>query len=176
VISRWATLSPPGRLIDACLFALRRLETKIGETKTGDPPYIFVETGEVLFWLYAIGDTDSGQILSPGFQWARHQYAHGNLITECVEYHPGATVFILDDTPLDEPPETVWTPRESVGTYAKARDHHKLSPKAEAARALQWEDYHERLAGQPVVLTLWNELSELAAIVSPRDLAPRSNP
>lgn len=156
MIRRWMTLSPPGRLIDACLFALRRLEAKTGETRTGEPS-LFAETGEVLFWLYAIGDTDDGNIVSPGFQWARHQYAHGNLITEMGEYKYGATLgpIVLDETRLGEAPVHRWTPRESIGTYAKARDHRKLPAKADAARALQWKDYDDHLASHPVVATLF---------------------
>lgn len=156
-------LSPPGRLIDACLIALRRLEKTIEETKPGVPPHIVAETGEVLFWLYAIGDTDGGNIVSPGFQWARHQYAHGNLITELGEYRLGVTPgHILEVTPLGDPPVNVWTPREHIGTYAKARKP------TQAER----EDYDARLAGKPVVATLWDEVSEVTQNVVPRDLSP----
>lgn len=177
MIRRRMAISPPDRLIGACLSALRRLETAIekppGET-TDEPPHTFVETGEVLFWLYAIGDTESGQILSPGFQWARHQYAHGNLLTEATEHHYGATLgrMALGAVALGAPPVHLWTPREYIATHVKARDHRQLSAKAAALRELQWRDYDDRLAGQPVVATLWDELSELAAIVNPRDLAP----
>jgi len=164
MIRRWMALSPPGRLIDVCLIALRRLETKIGGTKPGTPPHIFAETGEVLFWLYAVGDTDAANLLSPGFRWARHQYAHGNLITELGEYHLGATLghLVLDQSRLDEPPVNVWTPREHIGTYAKARKPTKA----------ERDDYDARLAGKPVVSTLWDELSEVAQNVLPRDLSP----
>ena len=164
MIRLWMALSPPGRLIDVCLIALRRLETKIGGTKPGTPPHIFAETGEVLFWLYAVGDTDAANLLSPGFRWARHQYAHGNLITELGEYHLGATLghLVLDQSRLDEPPVNVWTPREHIGTYAKARKPTKA----------ERDDYDARLAGKPVVSTLWDELSEVAQNVLPRDLSP----
>jgi hypothetical protein len=72
---------------------------------------------------------------------------------------------------LGAPPVHLWTPREYIGTHVKARDHRKLPAKAEAARAVQWTDYEDRLAGHPVVATLWDELSWLTANVSPRDLA-----
>jgi hypothetical protein len=58
---RWMTLSPPDRLIGACETALARLEAT-----GGDPPHIFAETGEVLFWLFAIGDTGKDNLLSRG--------------------------------------------------------------------------------------------------------------
>jgi hypothetical protein len=158
MIGRWMTLSPPDRLIGACLTALARLEAT-----PGDPPHVFAETGEVLFWLYAIGDTDHGMILSPGFQWARNQYAHGNLITEPVEFHHGTTpgYFAEPTTLQDAPPLHRWTPREFIGTYAKARESPDLAA-----------DYDARLAGKPVIQSLWDELSELVANVNPRDLAP----
>jgi hypothetical protein len=160
MIRRWMTVSPPDRLIGACETALRRLEAT-----RGDPPHVFAETGEVLFWLYAIGDTGKPQdhLLSPGFQWARHQYAHGNLITEPVEYHYGATLghFVLGKSRLGEPPIHRWAARPGIGRYEKAH------PRPE----LEESDYDAHLAGQPVIATLWNELSELVAIVNPRDLA-----
>jgi hypothetical protein len=162
MIRRWMTLSPPDRLIGACKTALARLEA------TGaDPPHVFAETGEVLFWLYAIGDTGHGNLLSPGFQWARHQYAHGNLITEAVEYQYGAVLgrMMLGSTPLGAPSVHRWTPREHIGTYPKAHDRTDLAA-----------DYDARLAGKPVVATLWDELSELVANVNPRDLAPWPKP
>jgi hypothetical protein len=174
MIRRRMAISPPDRLSGACETALRRLETAIAKPPsevTDEPPHTFVETGEVLFWLYAIGDTeDDGQILSPGLQWARNQYAHGNLITEAVEYHYGLALgdFVLNGSRF---PGHLWTPRERIGTHRKARDHRELPAKAEAARLLQWRDYDDHLAGHPVVATLWDELSRLTAIVSPRDLA-----
>jgi hypothetical protein len=139
MIRRWMTLSPPDRLIGACETALRRLEAATVEPPretTDEPPHTFVETGEVLFWLYAIGDTESGQILSPGFRWARHQYAHGNLLTKATEHHYGATLgrMVLGAVALGAPPVHLWTPRENISTHRKARDHRKLSAKAEAAR------------------------------------------
>ena len=151
------TLSPPDRLIGACETALLRLEAT-----GGDPPHVFAETGEVLFWLFAIGDTRSGNLLSPGFQWARNQYAHGNLITEAVEYHYGATLghFVLGASRFGEPPAHRWTPREHIGTYPKAHDRPDLAA-----------DYDAELAGKPAVATFWDELSELVANVNPRDLA-----
>lgn len=156
-VGRWVTVSPPDRLIGACETALARLEAT-----RGDPPHVFAETGEVLFWLYAIGDTDGGMILSPGFQWARNQYAHGNLITEPVEWDYGATLghFVLGVTKLGAPPLHRWTPRPDIGRYAKARDRPDLAA-----------DYDARLAGEPVIQSLWDELSELVANINPRDLA-----
>ena len=113
-----------GSLIGACETALLRLEAT-----GGDPPHVFGETGEVLFWLYATGDTGRGDLLSPGFQWARNQYAHGNLITEAVEYHYGATLghFVLGASRLGAPPVYRWTPREHIGTYPKAHDRPDLA-------------------------------------------------
>jgi hypothetical protein len=149
------TLSPPDRLIFACETALARLEAT-----RGDPPRVFAETGEVLFWLYAIGDTGKPEdhLLSPGFQWARHQYAHGNLITEAVEYHHGVPLS-SHDARIDPGAPWVhcWTPREYIGTYAKAHRNAELAA-----------DYDARLAGQPVIATLWDEFSELVANVNPR--------
>jgi hypothetical protein len=181
MIRRRMAISPPDRLIGACEAALRRLETAIVEPPpetTDEPPHTFAEIGEVLFWLYAIGDTETGQILSPGFQWARHQYAHGNLLTDATEYHYGATLgrMMLGAVALGAPPVHLWTPREHISTHRKAKDHRKLSAKEEAARELQWTDYGARVAGEPVVATLWDELSELVANVNPRDLAPWPRP
>src|ERR1019366_8570135 len=67
------------RLIEACEAALTRLEAKAG------PNYnIFAETGEVLFWLYAISsfEDDENPTIAPGFRWARDNYGHGILLRE----------------------------------------------------------------------------------------------
>jgi hypothetical protein len=180
MIRRRMAISPPDRLIGACETALRRLEAAVVAPPDDPdaPPHTFAEIGEVLFWLYAIGDTETGQILSPGFQWARHQYAHGNLLTDAAEHHYGATLgrMALGTVALRTPPEHLWTPREHISTHTKAKDHRKLSAKAEAARLFQWTDYGARLAGKPVVATLWDELAELVANVNPCDLAPWSEP
>jgi hypothetical protein len=158
MVHRWMTLSPPDRLIGACETALTRLETT-----SGDPPHIFAETGEVLFWLYAIGDTGQKNLLSPGFQWARHQYAHGNLITEAVAFY-GATLgsrwTVGSGIGLGAPAVHRWMARGEIGTYPKARERSDL-----------WPDYDARLAHRPVIATLWDEFSELVANVSPRDVA-----
>jgi hypothetical protein len=159
VIRRRMTLSPSDRLIGACETALARLEAS-----RGDPPRIFAETGEVLFWLYAIGDTGGDNLLSPGFQWARHQYAHGNLITEAVEHHQAVPIgrMMVGPTPLGMPWVHRWMARTDIGTYAKARKPTKT----------ERDDYDARLSGKPVIATLWDELSKLVANVNPRDLAP----
>ena len=70
-------------------------------------------------------------------------------------------LFRSDQSPeLGEPPLHRWTPREHVGTYAKARKPTKA----------ERDDYDARLSGKPVVATRRDELSEPVANVNPRDV------
>lgn len=136
------------RLVDACEAALQRLEAKSGPLHN-----IFADTGEVLFWLHALGDEGDGRNrLSPGLQWARHQYAHGNLLTDVVEYDHGATLghFVIGRTKLDAPPRHIWTARPNIGINAKARGGTKLE-----------QAYDNDVAGHPVTTRLRLELSRL---------------
>jgi hypothetical protein len=145
-----ATVTPfRTRLVEACNAALERLEAKSGPEHN-----IFAETGEVLFWLHALGDDGDGvNRLSPGLQWARHQYAHGNLLTEAVEFDHGATLghFVVGSTALDTPPHYRCMPRTTIGINAKAR----------RGTALE-QAYDNDVARHPVVARLRLELSRLA--------------
>jgi hypothetical protein len=132
--------------------ALSRLENKTG----ADPRDIFAETGEVLFWLYALGDIgdDKPNVMSPGLQSVRHCYAHGNLLTAIVDYQ---LVFVLDETTLDaslDKREHLWSERVLINP--KARDSKKQ-------RDLE-SKYRTEVATRPVVVTLRDELNRLAAL------------
>ncbi len=119
-----------------------------------DPQSIFAETGEVLFWLHALGDDGGGvSRLSPGLQWARHQYAHSNLLTEAVEFDHGAKLghFMMGTTALDTPPQHLWMSRSSIGLYPKARRGTALEQACD-----------NDVAGHPVAARLRLELSRLA--------------
>jgi hypothetical protein len=135
------------RLIEACRDALARLEAKAGPGHN-----IFAETGEVLFWLYAIGDEPGGNRLHAGFQWARHQYAHGNLIADVYWTEWGAMpgTFIPGRTMPGSLPVCRWLPCDRIARYAKARRLTELR-----------RDYETRLVGQPVLATLRDELGRL---------------
>lgn len=66
------------RLFQACHHALAQLEV---QTRTLSDT--FTETGEVLFWLYAISNYGRRRAsISRGLRWARNRYAHGQLFTE----------------------------------------------------------------------------------------------
>lgn len=129
-----ATVTPfRVRLVEACSAALERLEAKSGPEHN-----IFPETGEVLFWLYSIGDEAKPNRLSLGLQWARNQYAHGNLLTDVVEFDYGA------------PPQHRWMARTTVGIHTKAQ---RRTPLEHA--------YDNDVAGHPVIARLRLELSRL---------------
>ncbi len=147
---RWINLSPRDRLVAACRAALARLELEARPSP--EPHSIFAETGELLFWLYALADDGGGNRLSPGLQWARHQYAHGNLLTGVIEYDYGATLghFVLGQTRLDAPPQHRWMARTTIGINAKAR---RGTPLEQA--------YDNDVAGHPVIARLRLELARL---------------
>jgi hypothetical protein len=148
---RWVSLSPRDRLVAACQAALARLEV---EARPGPEPHsIFAETGEVLFWLHAMGDECGSNRISPGLAWARHQYAHGNLLTGIVEYDYGTMLghFVLGQTKLDAPPQHRWMARTTIGINSKAR----------RGTALE-QAYDNDVAGHPVVARLRLELSRLS--------------
>jgi hypothetical protein len=136
--------------------ALARFEAK----SAADPRDVFAETGEVLFWLYALGDTGDRKpnAMSPGLQWVRHCYAHGNLLTTIVDYQ---LVFVLDETPLDgaqEKREHLWSDRVLINS--KARD-------SELQKALE-RKYRDEVATRPVLATLRDELNKLAGLTGSR--------
>jgi hypothetical protein len=135
------------RLVEACSAALDRLEAKSGPEHN-----IFAETGEVLFWLHAIGETNpQARRISSALKWARDQYAHGKLLSDVVEVDYGAVLghLVLDKSRLDAPPQHVWMATKALPT--------KPHPASDAA-----EDYDENFATQPVIATLRAEFSRLA--------------
>ena len=119
---------------------------------SGSGNSVFAGIGEVLFWLYAIGDNSKGKRLSLGLQWARHQYAHGNLLTDEVEYNYGAMLgqFVLGKTRLGQLPQYVWMTRSDIIQTPNAR----ILPRLERA-------YDRNVAGHPVIASLRLELSRL---------------
>jgi hypothetical protein len=136
--------------------ALARLEAKAGS----DPRDTFAEVGEVLFWLYALGDDGDGKanLLSPGLQWVRHCYAHGNLLTAIVDYQ---LVFVLDEARLDVPLESgehVWSGRVIINPKARADKKQR-----ELERM-----YRDHVVTRPVIDTLRDELNRLAGLTGSR--------
>jgi hypothetical protein len=134
------------RLIEACEAALARLETKAGPEHN-----IFAETGEVLFWLYAISnDGVEHPTIAPGLRWARDNYGHGILVWELHYTDHGAMLghLRLDVTPLGAEPVHRW-----VGVNASPGERHRL----------RLAMYNRFLAGQPVIATLRVELGRLVS-------------
>jgi hypothetical protein len=163
VVTHSASLRPRGNLIAklsrgefhewsvaACRAALDRLDAQQGS----DPKLVFAATGEVLFWLYAIGDRGwRDNRLFVGFQWVRNMHAHGNLLAETVYVDPGATLdrMRLDPALPDALPELRWLPSERIATLPKAL------PFDRGKRA-----YDNHIKEKPVVATLRKELARLA--------------
>jgi hypothetical protein len=149
-----ATVTPfRVRLIEACSAALERLEAKSGPEHN-----IFAETGEVLFWLYAISahDDDDGRpdTLSKGFRWARDNYGHGLLIQE-LHYTdhgamPGGMQLGTAAARLGSPPTHCWKVVNSV------RDDDVPDRHPDRLMA-----YNRRLPGRPVIATLRDEFARL---------------
>jgi hypothetical protein len=134
------------RLTEACSAALERLEAKAGPEHN-----IFAETGEVLFWLYAIGERrPKANRISFALKWARDQYAHGKLLSDVVEVDYGAALghLVLGKSKLDAPPQHVWMATKDLPT--------RPYPASDAAK-----DYDKNFATQPVISTLRAELARL---------------
>jgi hypothetical protein len=136
------------RLFESCDHALGRLaeETRIMHDT-------FAETGEVLFWLYAI--SNYGRVkptISPGLHWARNRYAHGQLFTEPHKMSGDDydTDFVSDRS-----------------SYAAPHWKHVFEIHFDNANA--WPDpaglqaYQDQLAGLPVFATLQAEADRLLA-------------
>lgn len=129
--------------------ALARLEAKTGT----DPRDIFAEIGEVLGWLYALGDVDKGRNrMHAGLRWARFMHAHGSLLTEAMYYDHGAVLghFVLGKTPLGAKPQYRWLTRDKIVRRKEARH-------LETA-------YDDDIADKPVLDALRDELNRLAAL------------
>jgi hypothetical protein len=134
------------RLFESCHHALGRLaeQTRI----VGDT---FAETGEVLFWLYAI--SNYGRVkptISPGLRWARNRYAHGQLFTE-----PHKMSGDRYDT------DFVW----DRSSYAEPHWKHAFEIHFDNASArpdqVGFQAYQDDLAGRPVLTTLQAEAGRL---------------
>lgn len=139
------------RLIEACEASFARLEAKAGPIHN-----IFAETGEVLFWLYAISNygVDEPETLSDGVRWARDNYGHGNLLREIHYTDYGAILghLVLGVTRLGAPPVDRWATVNSLREDGSpGRSPHRL-------RA-----YNRDLAGQPVISTLRAEFHRIVA-------------
>jgi hypothetical protein len=148
--TRWMTLAPRDRLAAACEAALERLAAKARSVT--EPQSIFAETGEALFWLFALGDDAQGNRLREGLIWARHQYAHGNLLTEAVEFTRGSMPpFPAGSTGPGTPPHHRWMSRPDIGRHQKSHGR----PTAET------DDYDKYVAGRPVIASLREELDRL---------------
>lgn len=105
----------------------------------------------MLFWLYAIGDTNpQAKRISSALKWARDQYAHGKLLSDVVEVDYGAALghLVLDKSRLDAPPQHVWMATNDLPT--------KPHPGSNAAK-----DYDKNFATQRVIATLRAELARL---------------
>jgi hypothetical protein len=136
--------------------ALARLEAKAGS----DPKGIFAEMGEVLMWLYALGNNGRKRHhMDPGLRWARTMHNHGWLLTELAYYDGGAMPgsFVLGRTTLGSLPHHRWLPTASIGKSANAE------PLTYLAR-----EYDAHIAGRSVIGTLRDELNRLAALTGSR--------
>jgi hypothetical protein len=147
------------RLFESCNHALARLaeQTRIMHDT-------FQETGEVLFWLYAI--SNYGRVkptISPGLHWARNRYAHGQLFTE-----PHKMSGDHYDT------DFVW----DRSSYAAPHWKHVLEIHFDnvSARPDQtgFQAFQDDLAGRPVLATLQAEADRLLA-EAVRRFTPRSD-
>lgn len=146
-----ATVTPfRVRLVEACSAALERLEAKSGPEHN-----IFAETGEVLFWLYAISNFGvKHPTISPGLRWARDQHAHGLLLTEIHYTDHGAMLGRMQlgaaAARLGSPPTHCWKVVNSVRND-DVPDRHPDRLMA----------YNRRLPGRPVIATLRDEFARL---------------
>jgi|SRR5450631_2832519 hypothetical protein len=134
------------RLFQSCVRAISRLEVA---TRTSSDT--FTETGEVLFWLYAISNYGSRKAkLSRGLLWARNRYAHGQLFSE-----PHKMSGDHYDT------DFVW----DRSTYAEPHWKHVFEIHFDEANATAdpkgVQAYQDELAGQPVLATLHAEATRL---------------
>jgi hypothetical protein len=134
------------RLIAACEGAFARLEAKSGPTHN-----IFAETGEVLFWLYAISNFDGDPpTIAPSFRWARDNYGHGNLLHELHYTDRGAMLpFVLGKTRLGALPVHCWIAVNVVRPGIRERHPERLAA------------YNRYIAGQPVITTLRAEFTRV---------------
>jgi len=139
------------RLFESCRSALTRLEVQ-----TRMRSNTFAETGEVLFWLYAISNYGSRKAkLAAGLQWARNRYAHGQLFTEPHK---------MSDANYDT--EFVWDGSSDAEPHWKhvfeiVFDETNAYPDPKGVQA-----YQDELAGQPVLATLQAEAARLLALAS----------
>jgi len=133
------------RLIEACQSALARLEVKSGPAND-----IFPETGEVLFWLYAISNFEGDPpTIAPSFRWVRDNYGHGNLLRELHYTGLGAVLpFVLGEARLGAPMHC-WVAVKVVRPGVRERHPERLAA------------YNRYLAGQPVIATLRGEFDRI---------------
>jgi hypothetical protein len=134
------------RLIEACSAVLERLEAKAGPEHN-----IFAETGEVLFWLYAISNVGGVYpTILPGQRWARNRYARGQLLTEphSLDGDKLDSTFRLDESQLAQ---HCWKVRSDIEYDEEvARDDEDGE-----------QSYDEHVAGRPVIASLRAELARL---------------
>ncbi len=144
------------RLIEAGEAAFARLEAKSGPGNN-----IFAETGEVLFWLYAMSNFGvKHPTIAPSFRWARDNYGHGILLHE-LHYTDGGTlhgVYVRKDDKLVADFSGASPPGPPVHCWVVVK----------VARPGQREEHPERLAaynrylaGQPVIATLRAEFDRI---------------
>lgn len=134
------------RLIEACNAALQRLEAKAGPEQN-----VFAETGEVLFWLYAISNVGGlYPTILPGLRWARNRYAHGQLLTEphILDGDKLDSTFRLDESQLAQ---HCWKLRSDIEYDEEVARDDKDGE----------QSYDEHVAERPVVASLRAELSRL---------------
>jgi hypothetical protein len=150
VVTATVTYTPfQVRLFMACHHALARLEV---QTRTMSDT--FTETGEVLFWLYAISNYGRrSAAISRGLRWARNRYAHGQLFTE-----PHKMSGSEYDT------DFVW----DRSSYAEPHWKHALEIAFDTANAdpdqTGLQAYQDELAGRPVLATLEAEAQRLLKV------------
>ena len=135
------------RLIESCEAAFARLEATAGRFEN-----IFAETGEVLFWMYAISsfEDDEKPTIAPSFQWARDNYGHGILLRELHYADRGAVLPIIPGvTRLGTLPTYCWVVVKVVRPGARERHPERLAA------------FNRYLGGQPVIATLRGEFERI---------------
>ena len=142
------------RLFEACHHALARLEVQ-----TRMRSDTFTETGEVLFWLYAISNYGRPRpALGRGLRWARNRYAHGQLFTE-----PHKMSGSLYDTKFRVGREQR---RENLAGRHPLETHFDLANAIPDPKGFQ--AFKDDLTARPVLATLQAEAERLLKLAAQR--------
>lgn len=134
---------PAQRLRRAYMAAIDRYAAK--ETEGIDPD-TFEELGESLFWLIAFAEAKGchrSTDLLLGLTWARNGVAHGELLTEQVEWHYGTELdrWVVGRGVLGTQSRHEWLKRDLIQTSQRSDSEGEAT-------------YDGHLAGRPVLETI----------------------